>query len=117
MVLPKGPVHWDREIPTWMLLGETQPPVLRGPNGCHTQGATTRGSLAWGAGKQLRLVYSVGGGQKAGGECCTSGGVTDSRPTSWGASPSSKDLRVWGTVAGAGGAGEEWGREESDTTE
>ena len=29
-----------------MLLGETQPPVLRGPNGCHTQGATTQGGLA-----------------------------------------------------------------------
>lgn len=39
--------------------------------------------------------------------------MTDSRPTGWGASPSSKDFRVWGTVAGAGGAVEEgrrgWG--------
>lgn len=96
-----------------MLLGETQPPVLRGPSGCHTQGATTQGGLAWGAGKRLRLVYSVGGGQEAGGHCRTSSGVTDAAPTGWGASPSSKDLRVWGTVAGAAGAGEEgrpgWG--------
>lgn len=96
-----------------MLLGETQPPVLRAPNGCRTQGATTQGGLAWGAGKRLRLVYSVGGGQEAGGQCCTSSGVTDARPTGWGASPSSKDLRVWGTVAGAAGAGEQgtrgWG--------